>query len=311
MCALILELEQKNCRSMGSLNTIRVMKHFHKQFIAKARREYQHNRELARLYPDRYMSAILDGMQQSHCILSYRGNHKVYPSTTKQHITGVKQHYCWKTFYRNFQHVQGGTNLAIDILLREVYSRMEYCIANNLPFPKTLLLQIDGGSENTSKAFMALCQLLVEQGIFDCVEVNRLPVGHTHEDIDALFGIIWMNTNCKVIKTPFQWTKYARSAFRLYDYDSTGKRRRDQNREMPRFFDIHVVYDYKRCLDEMLDPNFGGYSKMELSALHFRFKRIGSNVECTYKHYAIPIRNMANNQCLFWIGLKWQLRFPI
>ena len=33
--------------------------------------------------------------------------------------------------------------------------------------------------------FYAFCKFLVGSGIFDRVEVSRLPVGHTYEDIDA------------------------------------------------------------------------------------------------------------------------------
>jgi hypothetical protein len=32
--------------------------------------------------------------------------------------------------------------------------------------------------------------MLVERGIFKEIEVNFLPVGHTHEDIDTVFSLI-------------------------------------------------------------------------------------------------------------------------
>lgn len=74
-------------------------------------------------------------------------------------------------------------------------------------------MQIDGGAENTSHIFYALCEHLVRAGVFDCIEVARLPVGHTHEDIDALFGVLWRAAQGKTLITPQAWKKMAISAF--------------------------------------------------------------------------------------------------
>lgn len=49
---------------------------------------------------------------------------------------------------------------------------------------------IDGASDNTAKAVYASLEHLIVEGLFKCIEVWRLPVGHTHEDIDATFGNI-------------------------------------------------------------------------------------------------------------------------
>jgi hypothetical protein len=38
--------------------------------------------------------------------------------------------------------------------------------------------------------------------VFDRIEVARLPVGHTHEDIDAMFGVLWRATRGQTIMTP-------------------------------------------------------------------------------------------------------------
>lgn len=90
---------------------------------------------------------------------------------------------------------------------------MDHCIANDLPFPRHLFLQIDGGPENTSKTFYALCEYLVRRGVFDRIEAARLPVGHTHEDIDAMFGVLWKAAQGKTIVSPQQWKKMAIAAF--------------------------------------------------------------------------------------------------
>lgn len=79
--------------------------------------------------------------------------------------------------------------------------------ANNNSLPDTVYHQIDGGVENTAKAALAICELLVARRLTRKVVLTRLPVGHTHEDIDAVFGNIWRELmNCKVI-TPQEYAQ--------------------------------------------------------------------------------------------------------
>ena len=55
--------------------------------------------------------------------------------------------------------------------------------------PRTLLLQLDNcGSENKNRYVFAYLSLSVARGVFDIVQLGFLMVGHTHEDIDALFS---------------------------------------------------------------------------------------------------------------------------
>jgi hypothetical protein len=54
--------------------------------------------------------------------------------------------------------------------------------------PRKLYLQMDSSSENKNWSVASFSQWLVEKGIFEKVKCSFLPVGHTHEDIDANFG---------------------------------------------------------------------------------------------------------------------------
>ena len=57
------------------------------------------------------------------------------------------------------------------------------------PLPRILLLQLDNsGKDNKNKHVFAFCSELVARGVFKIVEVGFLMVGHTHEDVDALFS---------------------------------------------------------------------------------------------------------------------------
>ena len=56
---------------------------------------------------------------------------------------------------------------------------------------------------------------LVKYGLFRRIEVCRLPVGHTHEDIDALFDVLRRESRHKTLITPQDWKDMAIAAFSL------------------------------------------------------------------------------------------------
>ncbi|KAL3684435.1 hypothetical protein R1sor_002457 [Riccia sorocarpa] len=56
------------------------------------------------------------------------------------------------------------------------------------PLPPVFMLQMDNSAkDNKNIHVLAFCSELVIRGVFETVEVNFLMVGHTHEDVDALF----------------------------------------------------------------------------------------------------------------------------
>ena len=57
------------------------------------------------------------------------------------------------------------------------------------PLPPVLNLQLDNAiGDNKNRFVFAFCSLLTYHGVFQEVYINFLIVGHTHDDIDALFG---------------------------------------------------------------------------------------------------------------------------
>lgn len=94
------------------------------------------------------------------------------------------------TLYRTFHNVSNGANLQIHTFLLSL--QKVFAVEHRLP--DTLYYQIDGGSENTAKAVYYLCELLVARRLTKRVVLSRLLVGHTHCDVDAIFGKIW----CKI-----------------------------------------------------------------------------------------------------------------
>ena len=57
------------------------------------------------------------------------------------------------------------------------------------PLPLVLNLRLDNATGDNKNCFVfAFCSLLTYHGVFQEVYINFLIVGHTHDDIDALFG---------------------------------------------------------------------------------------------------------------------------
>ena len=164
-------------------------------------------------YPNEYMSMIFDGMSSDHTLLPYHADQKVSSNQVVQHIQGVKIHCLSRVIHRSFPHISNGFNLAAHVLVHEVKRNMAYCLKENIPFPHTLFIQTDGGPENTAQAMFGLIELLHQYDVFETIEFNRLPVGHTHEDIDAMFGTIWTKIKQKTVKSPAEFKAAVIEAF--------------------------------------------------------------------------------------------------
>ena len=84
--------------------------------------------------------------------------------------------------YRIFPTLPGNSNVAIHTFLLN----LENWRKNNQDrYPSKIYWQIDGGPENANKYILALSEYLVSATPIEEIVLSRLPVGHTHEDIDA------------------------------------------------------------------------------------------------------------------------------
>ena len=89
---------------------------------------------------------------------------------------------------------------------------------------------------------------LIAAGIVEKFVLTRLPVGHTHEDIDARFGKLWTYFRSTAITTPQEYKTAIEKVFQ----PGTCK-----------VVDIHAVPDYKGWLKDCLDPKLKHYGKEE------------------------------------------------
>ena len=140
-------------------------------------------------------------MQQAHCQLPYRGNMAPFPVLLPQHLQGVLVHGRSTEIYRTFHNVSNGGNLSIHGLLLA----LEKCKWEEGRIPDVVYYQIDGGPENTGNAVLGMMELVIMRGLTKKIVVTRLPVGHTHEDIDSKFAVIWKRIRNGFVLTPIQY----------------------------------------------------------------------------------------------------------
>ena len=120
---------------------------------------------------------------------------------------------------------------------------------------------MDGGSENTAKAALAICELLVARRLTRRVILSRLLVGHTHEDIDAIFAVIWQFLKNKKVMTPQIYANLLALACR-------------NKANSVDVIDIWAVPDYQAYFDGYINPDLGSYAKGKWSQLQIFFDAV-------------------------------------
>ena len=145
--------------------------------------------------------------------------------------------------------------------------------------PDTVYYQIDGGSENTAKAVILICELIIIKGLCKKIVLTRLMVGHTHCDIDGVFGRLWKHVRNEPILTPEAYSLAVSKALTTTAYQAN-------------VVDVFVVPDYVTYLSDCLDPRFGNYAKTEQTKHQFCFESVDRSplfplgVKTMYRAYA-------------------------
>jgi hypothetical protein len=145
------------------------------------------------------MSIIFDAMDQSKCSVphfchrakSWVGNKKKLQMQYGSFIVHGHGTYGVAWDERITKNGDMWETMLLKIIL-ELYQKYK---DEGTPWPETLYLQADNASDNKNLSLYALCQLLRDLGIFKRVKLCFLPVGHTHEDVDASFGALARKLN--------------------------------------------------------------------------------------------------------------------
>lgn len=121
-------------------------------------------------------------------MIGYKFPQSQLAEALEQKIQGVLDHGRKKfTMYRSFHTIPGNSNGNIHTFLLQLE---EWKDENHGRFPRKIYWQVDGGPENANKYTLAVCEYLVANTAIESIYLTRLPVGHTHEDIDARFVFI-------------------------------------------------------------------------------------------------------------------------
>jgi len=246
------------------------------------RHAYYRRAEQAKDWPDTYYSSISDGMCSSKTkIPSRASNIFEFNPTLPVHIQAELVHGRALHVYRTYHNVHGGSNMATHcwLLSLEQESKKRIKQGKKTSLPEVIYHQIDGGPENTAKATLAMCELLVAKRLVQKVVLSRLIVGHTHEDIDAVFALIWTKLRLADALTP---DKFAESVFRaVFSKEKEFK-----------LFDLWVIPDYARYFEGYISPSLGRYAKGQWSQMQIIFEattrseRYPTGVKITHRAYS-------------------------
>ena len=200
----------------------------------------------------RVWSFIFDAMSKFRTRLPIQANMAKMSQQFDNDVMGCIFHNKKRTqLYVSGPSVQLGVSYMIHCLHAEI----KRCIDTNETLPDKIYLQIDGASDNTGHSVFAALEHLIGAGLCPVIEVWRLPVGHTHEDIDGRFGVLSMYIREQSIETPQKFFAEAKAAF-LGECEITY---------------VEAIYDYKLFYDELIDAAVK-IKKQDYTMLGFRFE---------------------------------------
>jgi hypothetical protein len=162
----------------------------HHNMVKEERAAYYLRRLQAVQQPQKYMSVIIDGADQSRFHLPHfkelshanMGNWGIH-----LHLMGILNHGRQPITATYLPNVKQGNNVTIDCL----HLALVHNLKREGVIPPTVYVQLDNTTKQCkSRFFLGYCAYLVHLGVVKDVVISFLPVGHTHEDIDQLFSRI-------------------------------------------------------------------------------------------------------------------------
>jgi hypothetical protein len=139
------------------------------------------------------MSIIIDAMDAKKCDIPHLHLHpKKWEGLKERKIgsqfVGVINHGVGTSLYMFDDELGKDGDLSDSLVWHTIVEEFKRRDALGLPNPQVLYLQGDNAKDNKNAPLFMLAELLVRERIFMKVKFSFLPVGHTHEDIDACFG---------------------------------------------------------------------------------------------------------------------------
>lgn len=137
--------------------------------------------------------------------------------------------------------------------------------------PRKLQLQMDNtAKDNKNHYLLGFCAMLLNEGIFQEVEVYFLPVGHTHSEIDQTFSVIG---RCLRKQGAYSIHHLMRLSSRAWgDHSSIGNPRKVHER-LDHVFDFRRLLRYDGDCNLPLDP--AGEDEHNVSRM-YSFRGLGT-----------------------------------
>ena len=136
--------------------------------------------------PDDILTVVSDGADQKHHRLPYLFKKEWLAWRLQQHLQLIYQKGKKVFCCRSYPNLLGDANRAIECAFRALkYISNDTSNNKKEGLPPMLYFDCDGGSENACKATIGFFGMLVQKDIVQRVVISRLPVGHTHRDVDA------------------------------------------------------------------------------------------------------------------------------
>ena len=179
--------------------------------------------------------------------------------------------------------VHSGANMAMTCLLRAL--QMMNATLDDLQ--GTVYIQVDGGSENWNQILFAWVDLWFDYyPNLQEVIISRLPVGHTHIDIDRFFSYL----NGKLFRTGRGGQRGGADVFTKPAFVAKFMEAMVDNRDtmllQHKFEEIPAVFDFWAWLKPHLNPRFTGYgSSGNVHVVRYQRRQGSSTPHISYKFW--------------------------
>ena len=189
VCALYKELWAKSRMETFALREeIKIMRreHLHKQY--SQRMCYYCAREQSYNQPGKYLCIIIDAMTESSTStpMQAREVKGFKPAAYRTQMYGAQVHGP-EGFFAYTTCSMKGARVTVEVLHRTLMKLAE----SRKEWPSVFTLQLDNTtSDCKNHTVLAYLAWLVAIGVFEVARVAFLMVGHTHEDIDGMFGLL-------------------------------------------------------------------------------------------------------------------------